>query len=137
MKRLLSTVLFCAIAASAPVHADSNLSDGLSIASGVVVGAPISVLVGAGSLVIASVTLIADGVLVVLKSSATGSQATVKLSTEGAKGLSLVAGSAVDITVMSTGYLLVQGSKAIAFIPNDMGKSLLHHSAVAGGGAAQ
>jgi hypothetical protein len=134
MKRLLSTIVFCAIAASAPAHADSDLSTGLSVGSAVVLAGPLSVLAGAGSIVVASVETVADGVVLVLKNSATGSQAVVKLGAQGAKGLSLAAGSVVEVTVMSTGYLLGQSGKAIAFIPNEIGKSLLHHSAVAGAG---
>jgi len=137
MKRLLSTILLSAIAASAPVYADSRLSNGLSIGSAVVLAGPVSVLAGAGSIVIASVEAVADGVVLVLKSSVTGSQAVVKLSAEGAKGLSLVAGSVVEVSVMSTGYLLVQSGKVIAFIPNEIGTSLLHHSAAANGGAGK
>ena len=37
---------------------------------------------------------------------------------------------AVTVTAISTGYVLVMSGKAIAFIPNEVGQALIHHSRV-------
>ena len=137
MKRLLSTILLCAFTTSAPVFADSNLSTGLSVGSAIVVAGPLSVLASAGTVVIASVEVVGDGVVLVLKGSGTASQATVKLSTQAAQGLSLVAGSVIVVTAIAAGHVLSQAGKAIAFVPNEIGKALMHHSAVADGAGAK
>jgi hypothetical protein len=34
------------------------------------------------------------------------------------------------VTAISTGYVLVMSGKALAFIPNEVGQALLHHSRV-------
>ena len=44
--------------------------------------------------------------------------------------LSLAAGAVVNVVALSTGHMLVMSGKAIAFIPNELGKALLHHSKV-------
>ena len=36
----------------------------------------------------------------------------------------------VSVVAVSTGHVLVASGKAIAFIPNELGKSLLYHSKV-------
>ena len=42
----------------------------------------------------------------------------------------MVAGAAVSAVAMSTGHALVVSGQVIAFIPNELGKALLHHSRV-------
>ena len=37
-------------------------------------------------------------------------------------------GTSVEVVTASTGHVLVLAGKAIAFIPNEVGKALLHHS---------
>ena len=77
---------------------------------------------------------VADGSVLVLKSAARGASsaatASVKLSQKAMQGLSLAAGTVVNVVALSTGHMLVLSGKAIAFIPNELGKALLHHSKV-------
>ena len=141
MKRLLallsSTVLTASLACAAPVHAAphsgsnlSNASEALSAAAGIVVLGSMSAVAASGYVVIASVETVAEGVVVVLKGASTGVEASVQLSGTAAAGLSDAAGKAVTVTATSTGHMLVMSGRVLAFIPNETGKSLLHHSRV-------
>ncbi len=106
---------------SAPSQASANLS-------ATVVGGSVTTLAAGGSLVVASVQAVAEGVDVVLENLVDGSRATVRLSGRAAGGLSLAAGATLHVAAASTGYVLVMAGKAIAFLPNEAGKALLHHS---------
>ncbi|WP_313033045.1 hypothetical protein [Massilia alkalitolerans] len=131
MKRLLLAALlgFACTAANAAGHAgQSELSSASANLSGVVVGGSILTLAATGSVVVASVRTVGDGIEVVLEGAADASRATVRLSGRVAGGVSLAAGTALEVVTASTGYVLVMSSKAIAFLPNEAGKALLHHS---------
>lgn len=129
MKRHLLAILLslCCAAHAADGSAPSRaLSD---ITGSVVGGSAVAVLV-AGSVVVVGVDKLADGIELVLKNAADGSRATVRLSGKAAEGLSVAAGTVLDVTATASGHVLVMSGKAIAFIPNEAGKALLHSARV-------
>ncbi|WEF31296.1 hypothetical protein [Pseudoduganella chitinolytica] len=129
MKRFISAILLAATCAAAPAHADPSAgSQGLSYLSGPVVLGSIVTVGAGGSVVVESVKTVGDGIEVVLKSLADTSRATVRLSGQGAQTLSIGASTALDVVATSTGHMLVASGKVLAFIPNELGKALLHHS---------
>lgn len=149
MKRLLallsSTVFTATLACATPAHSAptthtahhsgsnlSNASEALSAAAGLVVLGSLSAVAASGYVVIASVETVAESVVVVLKGASAGAEASVQLSGAAAAGLSDAAGKAVTVTATSTGHMLVLSGRVLAFIPNETGKSLLHHSRVGG-----
>lgn len=119
----------------------SNASAVMSEGLGQVVTGSLSAVAASGQVVIESVQQLDDALLLVVKTaavvgkasvetSATVGKASVKLSGKAVKKLSLVAGQALEISVVSTGYFLVASGKAIAFIPNEVGQALLNHEKV-------
>lgn len=137
MKRLLplclSLSILFAMPGTAHAAASENMSKGsqnLSQGSAVVVGGSLSMLVASGQVVVASVETVGEGIVIVLKGASDAGGASVQLSGQAARGLSLAAGTVVNVVALSTGHMLVMSGKAIAFIPNELGKALLHHSKV-------
>jgi len=137
MKRLLplflSLSIVLAMSGNAQAAASENMSKGsqnLSQGSAVVVGGSLSMLVASGQVVVASVETVGEGIVIVLKGASEAGGASIQLSAQAAKGLSLAAGTVVNVVALSTGHMLVMSGKAIAFIPNELGKALLHHSKV-------
>ncbi|MCC2957458.1 hypothetical protein LK542_17720 [Massilia sp. IC2-477] len=134
MKRIiLATLLGLACAATqAAGHAgqsgQSAVSNASANLSGVVVGGSILAVAATGSVVVASVKTVGDGLEVVLENAADASRATVRLSGKAAGGVSVAVGSTLEVVTASTGYVLVASGKALAFIPNEAGKALLHHA---------
>ena len=132
---LFASLLFCASAgaqangngngdASAPSRASTDVS------AEVIGGSILMVAVG-GSVVVAGVHASGDGLELVLQGAGQASTATVRLSGEAARGLSVAAGTVLDVVATSTGHVLVLSGKALAFIPNEIGKALLHHERTA------
>ncbi|MFL6709874.1 MAG: hypothetical protein ACJ8HI_16865 [Massilia sp.] len=108
----------------------SNASNAIANGSARVVGGALESVAGAGSLVVASVETVGDGSVVILKAAGKASTATVAFSGRAARDASLVVGASVEMVALSTGYLLVTAGRVIAFVPNEMGKALLHSSRI-------
>lgn len=137
MKRLLPILVICLLAAIAmPLQAradDSELSSASELiadGSALVMYGSLSALAASGEAVVTSVETAADGSIIVLAGVSDAAGATLKLSGNAARGLSVAAGSAIEVTALSTGHLLVASGAVIAFIPNEIGKALLHQSRV-------
>ena len=133
MKRiLLVSLLGLAIASgaadAAPDGAPSAASQASANLSGVVVFGSVLSVAAAGSLVVASVRTVGEGVEVVLESAVDASRTTVRLSGKALGGLSLATGTVLEVVAASTGDVLVMSGKTIAFLPNEAGKALLHHA---------
>lgn len=136
MKQLFATALLCAATlaplAQAANSDTTNASDHASMASAIVLVGSMSLLAAAGEVVVDTVEDVADGSVLVLKSTAksasSAATASVKLSRKAAQGLALAAGTALDVVAVSTGHVLVLSGKTIAYLPNAAGLAILHHS---------
>nr|WP_316641842.1 hypothetical protein [uncultured Roseateles sp.] len=107
---------------------EASVLSGLPIA--VSVAAPVMLLSAGAMLTVVAVEASAAGTVCVLERASDGARASIKLSGQLAGGVSLVAGTAVLVTAMSTGYLLSAAGAAVAFIPNEIGKALLYNERV-------
>ena len=113
--------------------AHSNGAD-LSVLSGlpvvISVAAPLMVLSAGATLTVVAVQSSATGTEWVLERASDGARSSMKLSTQAAAGTSMVAGTAVLVTAVSTGWVLSSASRVIAFVPNEIGAALLHNEKV-------
>jgi hypothetical protein len=82
------------------------------------------------ALSVVAVEVSATGTVWVLERASDGARATVKLSGQALEGLSVAAGTVVVVTAISTGWVLVAASQAIAFIPNEIGAALLYNERI-------
>jgi hypothetical protein len=131
MKRVLIAAMLAMACSASQAEGDSQtLSNGVSGLSAVVVAGSALTVSGAGALVVESVEVVGDSVVVVLKAVGDGSKATVQFSGKALEGVSVAAGTAVSVVAMSAGHALVVSGQVIAFLPNEAGKALLHHSRV-------
>jgi hypothetical protein len=85
---------------------------------------------GSAEFVVESSVVVASGVVIVMKGASDTASVTVQLSGEGLRQLGLVSGAILHATAVSTGHILISAGKVIAFIPNEIGKALLHHARV-------
>ncbi len=109
----------------------SKGSEALSLGVAVVALGTMSALEGSGRIIVDSIEASAETTTLVLKRVADGasqaSTVTLKLSGKALEKTALVVGAGLEISVVSTGYILISAGKALAFIPNQLGQSLLHH----------
>jgi CHASE2 domain-containing sensor protein len=130
MKTTLLALLFVV---SLPVHAEpqSNTpsqASAISLAPSVELTAMSLKAVPAGSrLIVKTLRPFGDLIEIVAISAVTGVSVTLHVTADALKLTGLVAGGALLVTVVSAGYLLMSGSEALAFIPNEICHSHIHH----------
>lgn len=133
-KTLLALLTSAALlATSVDTRAQRTLSDASALSAlpiAISVALPASMLVAGAALSVVSVTALADGTLIVLERAADGARASVLLASGVAGGLSVAAGTMIVITALATGWLLSATGQVIAFIPNELGRALLHNERV-------
>lgn len=96
----------------------------------VVVAAPALLLSGGAALTVVAVEQSAAGVEWVLERASDGARGSVRLSTQTAAGVSTGVGTAVVFSAVATGWVLSAAGKAVAFVPNEIGKALLYNERV-------
>ncbi len=138
MKPIVLMLLCCSLAAGAAEQQGStelsNASELVSEGSATVVYGSMSALAASGTVVVDSVVATGDASVIVLIGASDAARATIQLSGRAAREASLAAGTSVNLVATSTGYLLVSAGKVLAFVPNEIGKALLHHSRVSARG---
>ncbi|WP_088278544.1 hypothetical protein [Ideonella sp. A 288] len=126
----LATSLLLTVAAPASAHRPPNASEASAALSllpvAVVVVAPAMLLSGGAMLTVVAVQASATGTVWVLERASDGA----RLSVELVGGAVLSVGTGVAVIAMGTGWLLSAAGQAIAFIPNEIGASLLYNERV-------
>ena len=87
------------------------------------VGAPLLLSVGTGVLLVKAVEVSAEGSVWVLERSADGAR--IVLAIAGASALAV--GQALTLVAVEAGWLLVDGSRAVAVLPDAAHAHLFHH----------
>jgi hypothetical protein len=133
MKKLLLAAALSAALITQPALAHGGASEASALSMlpiAVSVAAPVALLSGGAMLTVVAVQASAEGTVWILERASDGARASVTLSAQAAGGVSVVAGTVVLATAISTGWVLSAAGKAIAFIPNEVGKALLHNERV-------
>lgn len=139
-KHIISLCMFLAVAATA--HAQSEASAALSLmpvasvvgsatagaaVAGSVVAVPVALSVGGAVLTVSAVTASARGTVYVLERASDGAKVSVEVVGRGAAAVASGVGTAVVCSVIGTGVVLSSAGEVLAFIPNALGKALLHN----------
>jgi hypothetical protein len=107
---------------------EASQASAISLAPSVELAAAALQAVPAGSaLVVRALKPIGKTVELVVEASATGASFVLEVSAETVSALALAAGTLLTVTALSTGYLISAGAEAIAFIPDQLSRSLIHH----------
>ena len=120
-------------ASMAAARAQSGLSEASALSAlpiAVSVAAPVIVLSAGATLTVVAVEASAVGSVWVLERASDGARASVRLGSEAAGALSVAGGTVVVVTAVSTGWVLSTASRAIAFVPNEIGAALLYNERV-------
>jgi hypothetical protein len=136
MKLLSLTLFFSALLIAQPAtaqdasRASANASADVSMVAGSVVAGSTVLLVGGSILTVYAIERAGQSVVLVLKKGSEVATVSVKASAELSGKASVAVGSSIQVAAEASGYALMASGKLIAFIPNEVGKSLVHHSTV-------
>jgi hypothetical protein len=143
--RATKVIAACAIsmAVFVPFHAhsqtDASALSSLSVmpvasvvgtAAGASVAVPVAFSTVGAVLVVKSVEASAAGTVYLLERVSDGVQASIEVSGKVADGVSTAVGTTVTVSAIAAGMVLSAAGAVIAFIPNEIGKALLHNERV-------
>jgi hypothetical protein len=148
MKKSIAAVLLAACTALAGVavplqaRAQSDASVALSmmpiasvLVAGSAVGAsvaavatvPVALSTGGSTLTVMAVEASAGGTVYVLERASDGARASIKVAGRAANGAANAVGTSVLVTVIGSGVVLSAAGEVLAFVPNAIGRALLHN----------
>lgn len=100
---------------------------GGSAAAASVVAIPAALSAAGAVLVIKAVEVTARGTVYVLERMSDGARVSLEMLGHGVGAVSLAAGTVVAVSIIGAGIVLSAAGNAIAFVPNELGKALLHN----------
>jgi hypothetical protein len=139
---LLTSVCLALSMASSPARAQSEASAALSllpvasVATTASVGAaavsvlPVALSTAGAVLTVKAVESTARGTVYVLERASDGARASIEVAGRAASGVVAGVGTVVAVSVIGTGVLLSTAGEVLAFIPNELGRALLHNERV-------
>lgn len=131
LRLVLGTSICLSLASTTRAHSDaSELSAVSLLPAAISVAAPLVFFSGAVALTVISITAVGQGTVWVLERASDGARFSLTLSGAAVVGTSVAAGAAVTSVALSTGWVLSAAGRAIAFIPNEIGKALLYNERV-------
>lgn len=145
-KQMLLAVSLSAALVTGPARAQSEASlvlsalpvasvvgAGSAVAGSAVAGAaavsvvPAALAASGAVLVVKAVEVSARGTVIVLERASDGARASVELSGRAASGVVAGVGTVVAVSVIGAGVLLSAAGEVLCFIPNELGRALLHN----------
>lgn len=133
-KLLLAALVSLSLAAAGTARAHREPASEASVLSGMSIAvsamAPAGLMISGAALTVIAISEVAEGTIWVLERASDGARFSVTLSAQSIGAASLAVGTAVTVVACSTGWVLSTAGKAIAFIPNELGKALLYNERV-------
>ncbi len=130
---MLGATAVLSLSPLAPAQAQNRASEASALSLlpvAVSVAAPVGLLVSGAAFTVVAVEAASDATVWVLERASDGARASVTLSAQAAGMVSVVAGTAVVATAFSAGWVLSTAGKALAYIPNEVGRALLYNERV-------
>lgn len=103
---------------------------GSAAAGSAVAAAPLLLSAAGTVLVVQAVAVTASATVYVLARASDGAMVSVEVLGAAASGAALAAGTLVTVSVVGAGTILSAAGEVIAFIPNALGRALLHNERV-------
>jgi hypothetical protein len=126
-------IAVCLAARVGGAQAQSDASEASALSAvpiAVSVTAPLAILSAGVTLTVVTVQASAVGTVWVLQRASDGAHASVTLSAKAAGGVSVAVGTVVEVTAVSTGWILSTAGRVTAFIPNEIGSAMLYNERV-------
>ncbi|TAG45559.1 MAG: hypothetical protein EAZ30_15405 [Betaproteobacteria bacterium] len=148
-KQILSVIVSAALLTNMQAHAQAGdaasavsalsalpiasvvvVSYGASVAASAVVALPVALSATGAVLVVKSVEASAKGAVCVLERASDGARVTLELSSRAGRRISIGVGDSMAVSVVAAGAMISFAGEVIAFVPNELGRALLHNERV-------
>ena len=129
LARLLLAACLAGALVSAPARAQSEASAALSLlpVASVVGTASVGAAASGAVLTVKSIEASAVGTVYVLERASDGARVSVEVAGRGVAASAYGVGTVVTCSVIGTGVVLSVAGEVLAFVPNALGRALLHN----------
>jgi hypothetical protein len=110
-----------------PVASVVGAASAVGASATAVIAVPAALSVGGSMLTVIAVEASADGTVYLLERASDGARASVKVMGRAANGVSAAVGTGVLVSAIGTGIVLSAAGEVLAFVPNAIGRALLHN----------
>jgi hypothetical protein len=126
-------VLGLALLTAGSAHAQrssSEISEASLVPVAISVALPVVLVAGVGSIVVTGVQASADGTVWIVENVADGVKGSICFAGNVVGGVSVAVGTVITVTAVGTGMVLSAAGRVIAFVPNEIGRSLSYNQRV-------
>jgi hypothetical protein len=132
---LIATLACPALAIAADPSSTMSRASSLSavsigVAGGTVIAGSLSAVALGASATVTSLQAVGESTVVVLTSTSSGVQASVRLATDAVRASGIAVGSGVVCLVTATGTMVSLAGRAVIFVPNELGLALVHSAPI-------
>jgi hypothetical protein len=129
---LLAAAAAASLAASAEARGGSStaLSEASLIPVAISIALPVVLVAGVGSVVITGVEASAQGTVWVIENVADGVKGSICFAGQALGAAAVAVGTVIVVTTVATGMVLSAAGHVIAFIPNEIGRTLSYNQRV-------
>ena len=111
-------------------NSPSQVSEESFVPVAISVALPVVLVAGVGSIVVTGVQASADGVVWFVEGAADGVKGSICFAGNAVAASAVAVGTAVVVTATATGMVLSTAGRVIAFIPNEIGRTLSYNQRV-------
>ena len=125
--------LALALALAGAAHAQTNasqVSEASLVPVAISVALPVVLVAGVGSIVVTGVEASAEGTVWVVENVADGVKGSICFAGRAVGAAAVAVGTVVVVTVVATGMVLSNAGRVVAFIPNEIGRTLSYNQRV-------
>jgi hypothetical protein len=115
---------------AAQAQPSSELSEASLVPVAISVALPVVLVAGVGSIVVTGVQASAEGTVWVVENVADGVKGSICFAGRVIGATVVAVGTVIVVTVVATGMVLSAAGHVIAFIPNEIGRSLSYNQRV-------
>lgn len=130
--RLVAMTVAGSLLASVTARAESSteLSEASLVPVAISVALPVVLVAGVGSVVVTGVEASAQGTVWIVENLADGVKGSICFAGQAVGSVAVAAGTVIVVTAVATGMVLSTAGHVIAFVPNEIGRSLSYNQRV-------
>ena len=126
----ITTAIALTIGANARAESSEQLSEASLVPVAISVALPVVLVAGVGSIVVTGVEASAEGTVWIVENVADGVKGSICFAGRLAGDASVAVGTVIVVTTVATGMVLSNAGRVIAFVPNEVGRTLSYNQRV-------
>jgi hypothetical protein len=126
----IALTMSISLVSGARAESSSEVSEASSVQIAISVALPVVLVAGVASIVVTGVQASAEGTVWIVESAADGVKGSICFAGQALGASAIAVGTVVVVTVAATGMVLSAAGHVIAFIPNEIGRTLSYNQRV-------